>query len=262
MEHVGRILKYELHNLVRSKWLIGIAAVLFIVTEALFRFGSDPARAVASLMNIVLIVIPLVSVVIGTVSFYNAREFNELLMAQPVSRTSIFLGKLAGFSAALCGAYLVGVGVPFLFHAAGLREYVGKVGTLLMVGCAFIVIFSAAAFYVATRFEDRIRGLGAALTMWFLLSVVWDGVILLYVHMFRDYPYETGLLALVFINPIDLGRIVVLLQLDISALMGYTGAVFRNVFGAGGILLAAGAMLVYAAVPVVAGLRLFRSRDF
>jgi Cu-processing system permease protein len=263
MGHARKILKYELHNMLRSKWLIGIAVTLFAVTEALFRFGGDPAKTIASVMNVVLVVVPLLSVVLGTIYFYNSREFNELLLAQPVNRTSIYLGKLVGFAGALCLAYVVGLGLPFIIHSYGLREYIGKVATLLLVGCCFIVIFASLAFYAATRFEDRIKGLGATLVAWFFLTVIWDGVILLFVHVFREYPYEPGLIGLVFLNPIDLGRIVILMQLDISALMGYTGAVFRNAFGAeyGG-LLAAAAMIVYAAVPVALGLRMFRAKDF
>ena len=233
------------------------------MTEALFRFGGEPGKTIISVMSIVLVVVPLLSVVLGTIYFYNSREFNELLLAQPVTRTNIYLGKLIGFTAALCLAFLVGLGLPFIIHSYGLRDYIGKVVTLLLVGCCFIVIFASLAFYAATRFEDRIKGLGAVLVAWFLLTVVWDGVILLYVHVFREYPYEPGLLGLVFLNPIDLGRILILLQLDISALMGYTGAVFRNVFGTDrGAVLAAGAMVVYAAVPVLAGLRMFRAKDF
>jgi Cu-processing system permease protein len=263
MGHASKILKYELHNMLRSKWLLGIVATLFVVTEALFRFGGDPAKTIASVMNVVLVVVPLLSVVLGTIYFYNSREFNELLLAQPVNRTSIYLGKLVGFAGALCLAYVVGLGLPFIIHSYGLREYIGKVVTLLLVGCCFIVIFASLAFYAATRFEDRIKGLGATLVAWFFLTVIWDGVILLFVHVFREYPYEPGLLGLVFLNPIDLGRIVILMQLDISALMGYTGAIFRNAFGAeyGG-LLASAAMVVYAAVPVVLGLRMFRAKDF
>lgn len=262
MSHAGKILRYELRCMVRSRWLAGFAVMLFAVTEVLFRFGGEPAKTIASLMNVVLVVVPLVSVVLGTIYFYSSREFNELLLAQPVNRTSIFLGKLAGFAGSLCAALLVGLGVPFILHSAGLREYVGKVVTLLAVGCSFIVIFSSLAFYAATRFEDRIRGLGATLIAWFVLTVVWDGLILLFVHLFRSYPYEPFLLGLVFLNPVDLGRILILLQLDISALMGYTGAVFRNVFDSGGgTLLAATAMIVYATVPVLLGLRLFRAKD-
>lgn len=263
MGHAGKIFRYELRNMLRSKWLIGIAVTLLAVTEALFRFGGDPAKTIASVMNVVLVIVPLLSVVLGTIYFYNSREFNELLLAQPVNRTSIYLGKLVGFAGALCLAYTVGIGLPFLVHSYGLREYAGKILSLVWVGCCFIVIFASLAFYAATRFEDRIKGLGTTLVAWFFLTVIWDGVILLFVHAFRDYPYEPGLLALVFLNPIDLGRILILMQLDISALMGYTGAVFRNVFGAEqGMLLAAAAMVVYAAVPVGFGLRMFRAKDF
>ncbi|HEU4364053.1 MAG TPA: ABC transporter permease subunit [Candidatus Krumholzibacteria bacterium] len=263
MGHAGKILKYELHNMVRSKWLVGIAAMLFVVTEVLFRFGGDPGKTVTSLMNVVLVIVPLMSVVLGTIFFYNSREFNEILLAQPVNRTSIYLGKLIGFSGALCLAFVVGVGLPFVIHSFGLRAYAGKIATLLAVGCCFVLIFSALAFYAATRFEDRIKGLGATLVAWFVLAVVWDGLILLFVHLARDYPYEPGLLGMVFLNPIDLGRILILLQLDISALMGYTGAVFRSVFGSqNGIILSAAAMVIYAAVPVVLGLRTFRRKDF
>jgi Cu-processing system permease protein len=263
MGHARKILRWELQNLLRSKWLIGIALMLLGVTEALFRFGGDPAKTIASVMNVVLVVVPLLSVVLGTIYFYNSREFNELLLAQPVDRTSIYVGKLVGFAASLCLAYIVGIGLPFLIHSFGLREYAGKIVTLLLVGCCFIVIFSSLAFYAATRFEDRIKGLGLTLLAWFFLTVIWDGVILLFVHVLREYPYEHGLLAMVFANPIDLGRILILMQLDISALMGYTGAVFRSVLGAEyGVLLAAAAMVIYAAIPVTFGLRMFRAKDF
>jgi Cu-processing system permease protein len=252
-----------MHNMLRSKWLLAIAAVLFLVTEVLFRFGGDPAKTITSVMNVVLVIIPLVSVVLGTIYFYNSREFNEVLLAQPVNRTSIYLGKLVGFAASLCLAFVIGLGLPFVIHSYGLHEHIGKLLMLIAVGCCFIVIFSSLAFYAATRFEDRIKGLGATLVAWFFLTVVWDGIILLYVHLFREYPYEGGLLGLVFLNPIDLGRITILLQLDISALMGYTGAVFRKVFGTDrGMVLAGAAMVVYAAVPVIFGLRTFRRKDF
>jgi Cu-processing system permease protein len=261
--HAGKILKYELHNMIRSKWLIGVAVALAVVTEVLFRFGGDPAKTILSVMNIVLVVVPLVSIVLGTIYFYSSREFNEILLAQPVNRTSIYLGKLIGFAGALCLACVAGLGLPFVIHSFGMREYAGKIVMLLTVACCFVVIFTAVAFYAATRFEDRIKGLGSTLVLWFALAVIWDGVILIYVHVFRQYPYEPGLLGLVFLNPIDLGRILILLRLDISALMGYTGAVFRHVFGTDrGTLLSAGAMVAYAAVPVVFGLRMFRKKDF
>ena len=121
MNHARKILRYEIRNLLRSRWLIGMALVLFAVTEVLFRFGGEPAKTIASLMNIVLVVVPLMSVVLGTIYFYNSREFNELLLAQPVGRSSIYLGKLVGFAAALCIGYALVLAAVDVFPAIGLR---------------------------------------------------------------------------------------------------------------------------------------------
>jgi Cu-processing system permease protein len=260
--HATRILKYETHNLVRTRWLPAMGILLFAATEVLFRFGGDPAKVVTSLMNVALVILPLVCLVVGTVYFYNAREFNELLLAQPMNRASLYLGKLISFTAAISAAYLMGLGLPFLIHNYQLSLYAGKIATLLAVGLALIVIFSAMAFWVATRYEEKIKGLGYVILLWFFLAVVYDGIILLFIHTFREYPYETPLLILVMANPIDLGRILILLQMDISALLGYTGAVFRKLFGTElGVGIPAAALLLYAVVPIVLGLRAFRRKD-
>lgn len=263
MKHAIRVFRYEFSNLLRGRWPILLAALMFVITEVLFRFGADPSKTIASLMNVVLVVIPLISAVLGTIYMYNSREFNELLLAQPINRTSIYTGKLIAFSSALSLAFLLGIGAPFLIHVVDLAAYAGKIITLLAVGVAFVVIFSALAFFAATRFEDRIRGLGLMILAWFFLTVLYDGIMLLYVFVFQDYPYEPGLVAMVFANPVDLGRILILMQLDISSLMGYTGAVFRKVFGADtGIALSATAVFIYTGVPVWLGLRTFRRKDF
>lgn len=52
------------------------------------------------------------------------------------------------------------------------------------------------------------------------------------IQLLTDYPLEKATLTLVLLNPVDLGRILMLMQLDISALMGYTGAFFQQFFPA------------------------------
>ena len=47
--------------------------------------------------------------------------------------------------------------------------------------------------------------------------------------LFADYPIERPMLGLMLANPVDLARVVLLLRFDVSALMGYTGAVFAAV---------------------------------
>ena len=109
MKIILKIIRYELHDLIRSKWLISYGLFFWVVTDLLFRFGSSGASVVVSLMNIVLIIIPLVSLIFGMIYLYNSREFMELLLTQPVDRKQVFLGMFLGLSLPLSMIYLIGI---------------------------------------------------------------------------------------------------------------------------------------------------------
>ncbi|HEU5042466.1 MAG TPA: ABC transporter permease subunit [Gemmatimonadales bacterium] len=257
----GKVLRYGARNLLRSWWVPGYAAVFLFLTESLLRFGGGGPRAVASLLNAVLIVIPLVSVVMGTMFLSGSREFILLLLAQPVSRRSLFTGLYFGVALPLAGAFLVGVGIPVLARGgAGL----GLSGLVFAVtGVLLTFVFTALAFFAAARFEDRAKALGVALLGWFAATVLYDGLVLLVVAMFSDWPLETPMLALTLLNPVDLARVLLLLTFDVAALMGYTGAVFERFFGSGvGIVTALLALAAWTALPFLAGLRGFSRKDF
>jgi Cu-processing system permease protein len=83
------------------------------------------------------------------------------------------------------------------------------------------------------------------------------------IFIFGDYPLERAVIAVSMLNPIDLARIMIMLEFDISALMGYTCAVFNRLFGSGlGVAMAGGMLAVWLAVPMWAGLRVFKKKDF
>ncbi len=259
----AKILRYEVHNLLRSRWVLLIGLFFLLSTDAMFRFGADPSKAVISLMNIVLIVVPLISLSMGIIYFYQSREFVELLLAQPLKRASIFLGKVAGLATTLSLAFIIGIGIPFVMHSVSLAAHWRNLVALLFVGCMFILVFTSLAFWIATRHEDRIRGFGTAILIWLYLTVVYDGLILVAIHLFREYPLERSLIVLTTLNPVDLGRILILLQMDVSVLMGYTGAVFEDFFGSySGVGLSAGMLVMWFVVPIVFGLRSFLRKDF
>lgn len=261
MTAAGRVLRYGARNLLRSWWVPGYAAGFLLLTEAILRFGGGGPRAVASLLNVVLIVIPLVSVVMGTLFLSGSREFILLLLAQPVGRRSLFTGLYLGAALPLAGAFLAGVGAPVLARGgAGL----GVAGLILAAtGVLLTLAFTALAFFAAVRYEDRARALGTALLGWFAATVLYDAGVLFVVVAFSEYPLETPMLVLALLNPVDLARVLLLLTFDIAALMGYTGAVFERFFGSAvGIVAALGALVAWAAVPFLAGLRGFFRRDF
>ena len=260
MSTAGRILAFGLQNQLRNRWIVGYGLLFALLTDALFRFGGSGPRVVVSLLNVVLLVIPLVSVVFGTLHLSNSREFIELLLAQPVSRGALYVGLYFGLALPLAAAFALGVSVPVLLHGGA-----GSAGlvTLLLSGCVLTFVFTSLAFVAGVHFDDRARGLGMALMVWFAATVLYDGLVLLLATLFADWPLEMPMLAASLLNPVDLARVLMLLSVDAAALMGYTGAVFEKFFGTGaGLALAGGALLTWTAVPFLLGLRGFARKDF
>ncbi len=263
MNAMLKVLKYDVRDLVRSRWLLGYALFFAVVTDALVRFGGSSEKALLSLVSITLFIVPLVSLVFGTVYLYNAREFTELLLAHPVNRRQLFGGLYLGLTLPLCLAFVAGVGLPLALE--GLDDAAQRIPLLMLlaVGAALTAVFTAIAFLIATWTEDRLKGLGIAIAAWLAAAVVYDGLVLVAVLLFGDYPLEGPMLAAMFANPLDLARVLLLLQFDASALLGYTGAVFRQFFtGISGTLVSLTALAIWIATPVALGLRAFRRKDF
>ena len=80
--------------------------------------------------------------------------------------------------------------------------------------------------------------------------------------VFSDYPLEKIVILLTTFNPIDLARILVLMQLDISALMGFTGAVYQDFFGGNfGMIVSASVLLGWIFMPLFLAILKFRKKN-
>ena len=259
----AKVLRYELQDLRRSRWVFGYGLLLLALTDALLRFGGGGPRALLSLLNVVLVLVPLVSVVFGTMYLYGARDFIELLLAQPVRRIELCLGLYAGLALPLALAFVLGVGLPFVWGGHGDGSLARPLAMLLGTGVLLTLAFTAIAFLVSLLFDDRARGFGVALLLWLAATALYDAVLVFVAAAWSDYPLELPLLGLTLLNPIDLGRVLLLLQLDNAALLGYTGAVFERFFGSAlGVAVSAVALLGWCAVPLVLAVRRFRRKDF
>ena len=252
-----KLSRYVLYDILRNRIVIAYTLFLFVVSFSMFRMEEDGGRAMLSLLNIVLIVLPLVSLVFATIHYYNSYEFIELMLSQPMSRTRILLSEYGSVCLSLLTAFWIGVGIPVLLFAAEAAGF-----ALLFTGSALTVVFTSIAFFAAVRSKDKARGIGFALLLWFYFALIYDGLILLILFALNDYPMEKFTLLLSALNPIDLGRIFIMLQMDISALMGYTGAVYKDFFGNNtGILFTSGIMLLWAVCPLWLAIRRFRKKD-
>ena len=252
-----KLSKYVLYDILKSRIILGYALFLFIVSISMFQMEENSSKAMLSMLNIVLIVLPLVRMVFTTIHYYNSYEFIELMSSQPMSRTRILLSEFAGVSISLVSAFLVGVGVPVLLFAANETGF-----ALLFTGTCLTLVFTSIAFFASVLARDKARGIGFVLLLWFYFALIYDGLVLLILFSFSDYPLEKLTLLLSSLNPIDLGRIFIMLKMDVSALMGYTGALYKDFFGSGtGILFTAGIMLIWIVVPLWLAIRTFRKKD-
>jgi len=252
-----KIAKYIILDIVRSKVLLAYTLLLMAISLTIFLSDADVTKGLVSITTVILIIIPLVSIVYATTYYFNAAEFTEMLVSQPISRRNILLGKFIGISSSILLSFFIGVCIPvclFAFSATGI--------TLMISGCLLTLSFISLAFLTSTITRDKAKGIGLALMLWFYFSIIFDGLVLMFLTLFADYPLEKAMIALTALNPIDLARILILLQLDISALMGYTGALYQEFFGSGiGIVFSLLMQMIWIIVPLFFALKIFKKKD-
>ncbi|MDN5205039.1 ABC transporter permease [Fulvivirgaceae bacterium BMA10] len=258
-----KIFKYSFFDLIRSRWIYAYFSFYLITAISLLYISNDLNRAILSLMNIVIILSPLIGTMFGVMYYYNSREFVELLLAQPVKRTAIFLGQYLGLTVSFSLSFGLGLGLPFLFNGILGSEEIGNFLILLLNGTLLTFIFTAIAFLISLLNENKIKGFGLAIIIWLFFAVIYDGLFLLSLVIFEDYPLDSFALIASIFNPIDLSRIFMMLQLDISALLGYTGAVFNKFLGTNmGIVVALISSLLWVFIPVKGFLHYSLKKDF
>ncbi|MCR9013823.1 ABC transporter permease [Aquiflexum gelatinilyticum] len=253
-----KLLKYALYDIVKSRFALLYTLFMVLVAISIYQVSEDMSKVSLSLLNIMLMIVPLISAIFATTHFFNNLEFTELMLAQPVKRRDVFLSQILAVMFVLSLAIVIGFGVPMILWGAD-----SSVLILLGIGIGLSVVFAGLAFLASVLTRDKAKAIGISLSFWIYFSLVYDGFVLYLIYSLADYPLEKPTLALVFLNPVDLGRIIMLMQLDISALMGYTGAFFQDFFGsAKGILLSSAVMFVWMILPVSAAMRVFKRKDF
>ena len=186
-----------------------------------------------------------------------------MLLAQPVKRSSLILGQYTGLALSLSLSFFAGVSIPFIAGGILASEHFLDFLLILLAGTCLSFSMSAIAYMTALRHENKILGFGISLFIWFFLAVLYDGLILLLLVLFRDYPTNSLAIVMTLLNPIDLSRVSIMLGLDISALMGYTGAVFLKFFGTmKGLPVSVLCMLLWILVPAWFMVRIANKKDF
>jgi Cu-processing system permease protein len=267
------VAREEYRHALESRWLFGFSALLAALILGLSFFGLAQSREVGyqgfarvtlSLMNLVLFMVPLTGLLLGVTSMTGGSGTLPLLLAQPVTRGEVFLGKFLGLAAAITIAQAVGFGAGGTVVAfnAGLEQVRGFVALTLL---SFLLgaITVAASLFLAALWPERLKATSAALGLWLVLVVAYDLVVLGVTAVLRGISLQSVLLPALLANPVDLVRVLTTVATGSGALFGPTSAVLVRFFGtAGGVQLALVTLLAQLAVPLVLGAWIFRRRDW
>ncbi len=252
-----KIIKYVMADILRNRIVLVYTAFLFITSFSMFSLEDNASKGLLSLLNIILIIVPLVSIIFSTIYVYNSAEFIELLVSQPLKRKTIWLSLFTGLASSLSLAFFIGAGIPVLLYQANTVGFM-----MIAMGILLSIIFVAIAMLAVVKTRDKAKGIGVAILLWLYFSLIFDGLVLFLLFQFADYPLEKPMIGVTALNPVDLGRILILLQMDVSAMMGYTGAIFKDFFGTyTGVIFSFGVMCLWIVIPVWFSTRRFNRKD-
>ena len=267
--------RQELVLAVRSRWTQIFAVVFAALSLAVSGSGyilsggagvQDFARTAVSLVQLVLLLVPLTSLLIGVLALAPDRGAAELLFSQPVPRGTILFGKLLGLFEALAGAQAIGFGAAGLviFSQAGeagvWRFALLVAGSLLLTAVFLGVAALIAAGGVGKR---RSRALAVALVVWFVSVVLFDVVALGIASLLRSGTASRVLITAVIINPVDAVRTGTLLGVEGTAAFGAASLAFlrfsKGVIGAA--LLLSTSLVMWIVVPAWLAARWLKRAD-
>ncbi len=253
-----RVLKFEIKNVLRSRWIFGYVIVIALLTAGLSYLTSDLNKVLVSLALILPVMVPLVTLIFSTLHWYYNERFTVLLLTQPISRRTVLLSRYFALSGALAMAVVLGVVIPFLFKL----RWPSGLWLLLSDTIILTFVFVGVALFVAAKMNDRLKGIGLALGIWVYLALLHDGLLLVLLVVFRESPMDLVAGTFAALNPISLSRVVQLMYFDQALLLGHTGALTKEILVSWrGYGLATAAMSLWLVLPGVATIRSFAKKD-
>ena len=148
------IVKHVLLDLIRNRIIMAYTFFLLAMSFGIFNMDENATKGIMSLMNLVLIFIPLVSIIFSTIYVYNSSEFIELLVAQPLKRKSLWLSIYGGLALSLVLGFLAGVGIPVLIYDGTSTGFI-----LLLSGVFQTLIFTGIALLASVITRDKAKGI-------------------------------------------------------------------------------------------------------
>lgn len=228
----------EFRDRIRNRWVLAVALVFTVFSLVIAYFGGAQQGAVglrsieftiASLVSLVIYLIPLIALLLGFDAIVGERERGslDLLLALPITRLELLLGKYLGLALALTLSTLAGFGLVAVLlwrhmSANALFHYVGFMLSSVLLGLAFLSM----AVLISVLARDRTRASGLAIAVWFFFVLVFDLLLLGGLVTTGGRFAGDAFAWLLLLNPADVFRILNVFSLeDVRTLYGLASVV-------------------------------------
>jgi Cu-processing system permease protein len=270
-ENVFVLIQKELRDARHNRWFVLYAiafaalslALAWLALSGAGNFGlAGFGRTSASLINLVLLIVPLMGLTLGALSLAGEREKGTLiyLMAQPVNQFELLLGKFTGMALALVAALGLGFGLTGLLIAAnGGGTEIGTYVVLLLLSCLLAVASLSVGFLISAMTARSATAVGLALFLWLVLVFFGDlGLMGTAVVLQFDI---NQLFAAALANPLQLFKLASILNLRQNLeVLGPAGIYAYRTYGERLLPALVSLLLLWVIVPFLLATKIFKEK--
>jgi len=220
MTQIRAIAGKEFRDRIRNRWVLAVSIVFAAFALATTYFGAAAQGSVgfqgiepliASLVSLTIYLLPLIALILGFDALVGERERGtlNLLLAYPISRAELLIGKYLGLAGALTCATLAGFGLAGIAivaraPAADWYQYAGFVVSAVLLGWVFLSLAVSASAFCASRTSAS----GIAIALWFFFVLVYDLLLLGALVLTGGAVLGPLFPLLLMLNPADIFRIL------------------------------------------------------
>lgn len=233
LHQIITIASKEFKDRLRNRWVLGITIVFALFSLIIAYFGAAQQGTIgfrsieitiASLVSLVIYLIPLIALILGFDAIVGERECGslDLLLTMPITRLELILGKYLGLSAALTLSIVIGFGLAGMtllnqMSITAMMHYSGFILSSILLGMAFLSL----AIMLSVFSKNRAGASGLAIATWFFFVLIFDLLLLSILVISGGYYGGEVFPYLMLLNPTDVFRILNIFSLeDVRTLYG------------------------------------------
>lgn len=257
----------------RNRWIQIFIALFFGLSSFIIFIGSqNPSgvgfesfnRTTASLLNLVIFLVPVLTLLLGSMSLSGEKEQGtlNLLLSKPINGTELILGKYFGLAAAVVLSILLGFGLTGTFLAFQVSVQDARTFfVILFLSMILSLAFLSLSILISVWAERRMSAVISAVLVWFVMIILYDFLLMGAAAWLQGKALLYFLLFAILLNPADSLRIYAIMQMDGQSVFGPAVVELSRLLNQQSIeVLLLFTILLWMIFPMIAAIYLFNRR--